>query len=65
MRPLLRIQPSLPTSCPKLRICSLEGATKVMTGPYEGILWTKFITYCVLQNFDQWGRVKRSEEEWR
>ena len=32
---------------------------------YEGILWTKFTTYSKLQNFDQWGRVKRSEGEWR
>ena len=32
---------------------------------YEGILWTKFTTYSVLQDFDQWRRVKRSEGEWR
>ena len=32
---------------------------------YEGILWTKFTTYSKLQNFNQWGRVKRSEGEWR
>ena len=32
---------------------------------YEGILWTKCTTYSVLQDFDQWRRVKRSEGEWR
>ena len=30
---------------------------------YEGIPWTKLTTYSVLQNFDQWRRVKRSEGE--
>ena len=32
---------------------------------YEGILWTKCTTYSVLQDFDQWRRVKRSEGKWR
>ena len=32
---------------------------------YEGILWTKCTTYSVLQDFDQWRRVERSEGEWR
>ena len=35
------------------------------SGWYEGILWTKCTTYSVLQEFDQWRRVKKSEGEWR